>query len=180
MANPNNNCRVCKCSLKLEFGNTSRARNISTENLYKPSNRTGSEGTLLADICHGVHIQLVRDPELYSERVCNPCARKIRNLGNLFALIKSSVNQRVKVLLVQANGNVIVRIRQDENSKLLVKHIAFKNWQSASNILVNHCEILPQFHQAIKKLVSKEFHTYQKSENILQRNEPRTSCLCQK
>ena len=93
MANPNDKCRICKCDLRAKFWSTAVNRRISTENLFKPSKREGLQGSLSADICASPYINLVRDPRLYSERVCNPCARKIRNLGHLFGLINGSVNR---------------------------------------------------------------------------------------
>ena len=34
---------------------------------------------------------------LYSDRVCNPCARKIRNLGTLFELIRNTIGSQSAV-----------------------------------------------------------------------------------
>ena len=59
---------------------------MSTENLFKPSNRKDCRGVVLANILESVGIPLDRS-ETYSHRVCNPCGRKIRNLGCLYALI---------------------------------------------------------------------------------------------
>ena len=59
---------------------------MSTENLFKPSNRKDCRGVVLANILESVGIPLDRS-ENYSHRVFNPCGRKIRNLGSLYALI---------------------------------------------------------------------------------------------
>ncbi len=264
MAFPSDNCRVCKCSFKTKYG-TSCSR-ISTENLFKCSKRAGLEGTRLSDIFAGLNIELLRDPNLYSERVCNPCARKIRNLGQLFALINSSVNVnssdatletqsrdkptakrtlntpektspawrcsktkrvyspgkspsvattsrrslhfekedesyastptvasssiiqqtsalniddlpesglQIKVLVIQPNGDVIVRIPQDEKLKLLVKHTAYKNWKSAANIIVKHDELLNELRHSVRQVAASEFKSYgADSESILNLSEP--------
>ena len=53
-----------------------------TENLSTPSNRKDCGGVVLANILETVGIPLDRS-EAYSHRVCNPCGKKIRNLGNL-------------------------------------------------------------------------------------------------
>ena len=57
---------------------------MSTENLFKPSNRKDCRGVVLANILENVGIPLDRS-ETYSHRVRNPCGRKIRNLGSLYA-----------------------------------------------------------------------------------------------
>ncbi len=88
--NPNDNCRICKCNFKIKFGNSKQASYISTENLFKPSNRKSSQGEILAEICRNVGLQVTKS-EGDSCRVCNPCARKIRNVGSLYSFIKESL-----------------------------------------------------------------------------------------
>ena len=55
---------------------------MSTENLFKPSNRKDCRGVVLANILESVGIPLDCN-ETYAHRVCNPCGRKIRSLGSL-------------------------------------------------------------------------------------------------
>lgn len=86
---PSDRCRICRCLFKVQFGNSS----ISSENLFKPSQRKGSYGTILANICRLVGVEVVANAKLYSDRVCNPCARKIRNLGSLFELINTAIEK---------------------------------------------------------------------------------------
>ena len=64
---------------------------ISTENLFQPSNRDGSRGCVLASMCEKIGIPLVKAPSL-SEHVCNPCARRIRNVRKLFNDLKEATN----------------------------------------------------------------------------------------
>lgn len=86
---PSDRCRICRCLLKVQFGNSS----ISSENLFKPSQRKGSYGTILANICRLVGVEVVENSKLYSDRVSNPCAPKIRNLGSLFELINTAIEK---------------------------------------------------------------------------------------
>ena len=44
---------------------------------------------MLAEVCSRVGLVLLRDPAIYSDRVCNPCGRKIRSLGQLFEFVKA-------------------------------------------------------------------------------------------
>ena len=77
---PSERCRICRCSFKVKFGTASQPGKpgyISSENLFKPSKRKDARGEILADICRAVGFEVVED---------NPCARKIRNLGTLYAL----------------------------------------------------------------------------------------------
>ena len=42
------------------------------------------------DVCKQVGLVLLEDPQEYSDRVCNSCARKILTLGNLFEIVKTA------------------------------------------------------------------------------------------
>ena len=45
----------------------------------------------MADFCRVVEVKIGEDNEVFSDRVCNPCFRKIRNLGTLYELVQSSL-----------------------------------------------------------------------------------------
>ena len=97
---PSDRCRICRCNFRVKFGNISqpgKSRFISSENLFKESKRSGYIGTILADICRAVGVEVVENSQLYSDRVCNPCARKIRNLGTLFELIRNTIGSQSAV-----------------------------------------------------------------------------------
>jgi len=78
-----NNCRVCRCSFKTKFGNFTKDQQgyISTENLFKPSNRKDYRGVVLANILEFLWIEARPTP------IAFVCGRKIRNLGSVYALI---------------------------------------------------------------------------------------------
>ena len=87
---PNESCRICESSFKVKFGNIPGKRVYSSsENLFKPSQRKDSLGVVLAEVCSRVGLVLLHDPATYSDRVCNPCGRKIRSLGQLFQFVKA-------------------------------------------------------------------------------------------
>ena len=87
---PNDQCRLFSCNFKVKFSNLSQTSYISTENLFNPSQRKDCKGQVLAQICLKVGLEVVKC-EKYSSQVCNPCARKIRNLGSLYSLVKKSI-----------------------------------------------------------------------------------------
>ena len=91
--NPSDRCRLCSCNFKVKFGNL-KSSHISTENLFNPSKRKDCKGEVLAQICQKVGIEVVKCDE-YSSRVCNPCARKIRNLGSLYSFVQESIQGEV-------------------------------------------------------------------------------------
>lgn len=87
---PSDSCRICKSSFKVKFGNIpGKQVYSSSENLFKPSQRKDSIGVVLAEVCSSVGLVLLNDPSTYSDRVCNPCGRKIRSLGQLFQFVKA-------------------------------------------------------------------------------------------
>ena len=88
--NPSDNCRLCKVSFKVKFGNLGKQSHSSSENLFKPSKRQDCFGVRLYEICSQVGLPFVQDSLRFSDRVCNPCGRKIRNLGQLYEFVKAA------------------------------------------------------------------------------------------
>ena len=91
--NPSDRCRLCDCNFKVQFGNL-KSSHISTENLFNPSKRKDCKGEVLAQVCQKVGIEVVKCDK-YSSRVCNPCARKIRNLGSLYSFVQESIQDKI-------------------------------------------------------------------------------------
>lgn len=91
---PSDNCRLCNISFKVKFGNVaSKQSHSSSENLFKPSKRKDCYGVVLASICRQVGLELIQDSQVFSDRVCNPCGRKIRNLGQLYQFVKAGTSK---------------------------------------------------------------------------------------
>ena len=84
----NDNCRLCEVSFKVQFGNLRKQSHSSSENLFKPSKRKECFGVVLSEICRQVGLPLTQESSKYSDRICNPCGRKIRNLGQLYQFVK--------------------------------------------------------------------------------------------
>ena len=79
---------VCQLSFKTKFGRFSQKEGyLSSQNLFKPSNRKDCCRVVLAEVLKKTAISIKRD-ENFSDRVCNPCARNICNLGSLYTLIE--------------------------------------------------------------------------------------------
>ncbi len=83
--------RLCKCPLKLKFGNFEKTSYVSSEQLFKPPFRNDCSEKTLCELLPELNICIERKAEL-SERVCKSCGQKIRNANSLFAWISSLVN----------------------------------------------------------------------------------------
>ena len=91
---PSDNCRLCNISFKVKFGNVAgKQSHSSSENLFKPSKRKDCFGVVLANICRQVGLELTQDSQVFSDRVCNPCGRKIQNLGQLYQFLKAGTSK---------------------------------------------------------------------------------------
>ena len=88
--NPNKQCRLCNCSFKVKICNS----NISTENIFNPSKRKGCKGEILGQNLQRAGFEIVKCDK-HSSRVCNPCARKIRNLGSLYSFVQESLQGKI-------------------------------------------------------------------------------------
>ena len=76
-------------------------KNVSFENIFKPSRRQESLDLILADACESIGFKLVRCKNL-SDRVCRPSGNKIRNAVELYNFVKEAVS------LSQAKEEIIV------------------------------------------------------------------------
>ena len=90
--NPNEQCRLCNCSSKVKFGNS----NISTEIfLIRPKGRAARVKFSLKTFRELDLRYTVVKCDKHSSRVCNPCARKIRNLGSLYSFVQESLQGKI-------------------------------------------------------------------------------------
>ena len=76
---------ICTTSFKVKFGrNLGKQGHSSSENLFRPSQRKDCFGVVSAEICKEVGLPFAHFMQC-SDRVCNPCGRKIRNLGQFYS-----------------------------------------------------------------------------------------------
>jgi hypothetical protein len=71
----------------LQYGNDEKIKQVSTENLFKPSMRKGmKERCTLAEMCLAIGIPILMHKD-FSMGVCKPCGRKIRNANECYTFI---------------------------------------------------------------------------------------------
>ena len=157
--NPSDNCRFCKVSFKVKFGNLGKQSHSTSENLFKPSKRQDCFGVRLSEICSQVGLPFVQDSLRFPDRVCNPCGRKIRNLGQLYEFVKADTPiQRSKRTLampekaspswrksksVRVNSLAAKKPAREASPAKSLKSLAFSGETSAlSTSLQRHDEIL--------------------------------------
>jgi len=103
-------------SAQTKFGSFSqKERYLSRENLFKPSNRKDCRRVVLAEVLKKTGISIERD-ENFSDRVCSPCARKIRNRGSLYALMEG-ISQKTPEKRKQSTRRLFVERTPDERNK---------------------------------------------------------------
>ena len=62
--------------------------------LIRPSKRKGCKGEILAQNLQRAGFEVVKCDK-HSSRVCNPCARKIRNLRSLYSFVHESIQGKI-------------------------------------------------------------------------------------
>ncbi|CAB3986486.1 hypothetical protein AC249_AIPGENE16794 [Paramuricea clavata] len=87
--NSNDYCRCCKLSLRVQYGDSWKS--VSTENVFNASKKKGFEGQILAQNVDAIGIKVERKSDL-SERLCKPCATKIRNACAGFLFLLHNIN----------------------------------------------------------------------------------------
>lgn len=126
MVPPSAKCRICSCDFKIQFGTTAaKDQHRSSENLFLPSKRRECFGTILAEIIKSVGLQVPNDPSRYSSRVCNKCARKIRNLGHIYGEVKSSLEVQNNHLSTPNKENVAPTLLGTDSIKLQCKSLIY-------------------------------------------------------
>ena len=123
--NPSDNCRFCKVSFKVKFGNLGKQSHSSSENLFKPSKRQDCFGVRLSEICSQVGLPFVQDSLRFPDRVCNPCGRKIHNLGQLYEFVKA------------ANTSLTDTPIQRNKRTLATPEKASPSWRKSKSVRVN-------------------------------------------
>ena len=128
---PNDGCRICKSSFKLKFGSlTGKQFYFSSQNLFKLSQRKDSFGIVLADVCRQVGLVLSQDPEVFSDRVCNPYGRKIVSLGHLFKLVKVATFPTIRGTPIKGTKHTLATPEK-----------ASPSWRKAKLVRVNSPEV---------------------------------------
>ena len=95
------NCRLCRCPLKINFGDFQKTSYISTENLFKVSKREGCKTYFsLVELFSKVTLRVEKSAEV-SERVNKACAWKEndRNTFELNSFIGSSLKREKEAIM---------------------------------------------------------------------------------
>ena len=82
-------CRLCKCALKVKFGDFAKTSYISSENIFTTS-ATSKVAQTLQELLSDLGFLLEKSTNS-SDRVCKACARKVRNAHELFGFIKTAL-----------------------------------------------------------------------------------------
>ena len=85
-----NVCRICKICFKIENGSVTCYNGY--ENLFLPSRQVSFQGLILSDLLRTVGLKIDKTNNL-SDRVCAPCARRIRSLHKEYNFISSYLSR---------------------------------------------------------------------------------------
>ena len=102
-------CRICRCSSKVKFGAASlNLVNlvISRQKYFQTIKTKRCTRRNLADTCRAVGFEVLEDNELFSDRVCSPCAHKI-----IYELVLSSIGSGAAAFKTPPKQRIIKRIQ---------------------------------------------------------------------
>lgn len=102
--------------MKVKFGNFQKTTYISTENLFKVSKRVGSQNLTLAELCSKIGLKVDRT-DLFSDRVCQACGRKIRTVFELYSFIKLSLTREKETIASVSLTSQADQLHDDESSR---------------------------------------------------------------
>ena len=102
----NDNCRLCSCQLKIKYGEFQKTSYISTQNLFKISKREGCHNVTLAELSSKIGLKIDRS-DMFSDRVCHACGRKIRNAVDLYNFIRSKLEKEKEATAIEGDGDSV-------------------------------------------------------------------------
>ena len=116
-------CRLCTISFQVEFGSKlGKQGQFSSENLFRPSKQKDCFGVVSAEICKEVGLPFVHFMQ-YSDRVCNPCGRKIHNLDQFYQFIKAAITSTPLPRLRAANIHLARRTKPAQHGERKSKSV---------------------------------------------------------
>lgn len=118
----------------------------------------------------------ISDIDTFSTEQVTPTAAEqdadvLSNFCNIDDIDGKSSSQ-LKVLILNPNGEVIVRKTFDNATKSLIINLALKNWKTAANHAFRHEELIEHTKEAVRIAVSSEFKALSKSDTILKGRKP--------
>ena len=85
------NCRMCGCCFKTQFGNF-KSGWIRSENMFVAPTRKRETLRKLADLLKTELFVVVEEGESFSSRVCSSCETKVRNCAAMLSQIREKLN----------------------------------------------------------------------------------------
>ena len=118
----------------------------------------------------------ISDIDTFSTEQVTPTAAEqdadvLSNFCNIDDIDGKSSSQ-LKVLILNPNGEVIVRKTFDNATKSLIINLVLKNWKTAANHAFRHEELIEHTKEAVRIAVSSEFKALSKSDTILKGRKP--------
>ena len=113
----------------------------------------------LPDTCRAVGVEVVYDSELFSDRLCNPCARKITNLGTLYQLVQSSMGSEAAACKTPPKQRINASKRLLETqtgSSPCRKSVRVNSAKASRNSLF--ARTAEQFQQALKECIDSNLN----------------------
>lgn len=98
--NQNKKCRFCGTNFEVA------GRRVSFQNLFSPTSREESPGSILAECVGTIGLPVTKNPNL-SERVCIPCSRKIRNAAELYRFVEKAISATEDVSCENRNKRLL-------------------------------------------------------------------------
>ena len=113
------NCRMCGCCFKTQFGNF-KSGWISSENMFVAPTRKVEKLRKLADLLETELFVVVEEGESFSSRVSSSCGTKVRNCAAMLSQIREKLNTPTdndQLLRLKRMSKSLVRISVDRPNK---------------------------------------------------------------
>ena len=147
-ATASDNCRLCGCCSKTQFGNFKTGW-ITTENIFTAPQRKGKTLPMLAEVFRADLSLHLEEKSSLSSRVCSPCGTKVRNCATMLSQIKQKLNKPSPALAMVADNDPTNGEQEDLRMKRMSKSPHYSQNKKYSRVSTQQAPLFHERHEPL-------------------------------
>ena len=147
-ATASDNCRLCGCCFKTQFGNFKTGW-ITTENIFTAPQRKGKKLPMLAEVFRTDLSLHLEEKNSLSSRVCSPCGMKVRNCAAMLSQIREKLNKINPALTMSADNDPANGEQEVLRMKRMSKSPHYSQNKKYSRVSTQQALLFPEQHEAL-------------------------------
>ena len=170
-ATASDNCRLCGCCFKTQFGNFKTGW-ITMENIFTAPQRKGKTLPMLAEVFRADQSLDVEEKNSLSSRVCSPCGTKVRNCTTMLSQIKEKLNKPNPAFTMAADNDPMNGEQEVLRMKRMSKSPHYSQNKKYSRVSTQQAPLFPEQHQPLteptaRRSLATDYEESEDKENSL-------------